>query len=195
MKKYVLPFLGIVILFCSCTKQNSAETQVDGSLPVAKEAIKRKVNSYPDFCTSSCSNFVGYIPEGDGSAGVMTWGNFHLWINQPLSYDVMITVENRIGGTAYFTQWGQQFFIPAGENNSTSISGYQEASFLCTGYNQVSAQITKNYTVHIVSIDRVDNATNLNAQYQLWPGSGSLTVSDYCIGTGGGGKDGGGGGL
>lgn len=91
--------------------------------------------------------------------------------------------------------YDQQVYLPAGQNNTSTISGYMDASFLCTGTETVSAQKTKNGTVHIVSIDRADNLQNLNSLYQLWPGSGPMNISTFCLGNGGGGKDGGGGGL
>lgn len=187
MNKVFLIFVAVLAVFSGCNKTASKEAEKQKESSNQETPIVLKVSSYPAFCTSSCSDFVGFIPESGGSSGATSWGNFHLWISQTLPYDVVITVENRYNGTAYFTQWGQQFVIPAGQNNSASISGEQEANMICAGGflndywdGTYSGQVSRTYSVNIVSIDRVDNNANLNSQYQLYPGSGNLSVSSYC---------------
>ena len=177
MKKIILPFLASLCF--SCTKHTveiSDQVAISQSPP---SLINKKTNGGASFCTSSCTNFVGYISESPGYDGSTTYGQFHLWISQPLPYDVVITIETRLNGTMVAMHYGNQFVIPAGQNNTPTISALEDT--FCYGPSgTVLAHYTKNYTVHIISIDRYDNLTDLNSQYQLWPGTGSFTNDYYC---------------
>jgi hypothetical protein len=185
-----MTIVAIIALFATaCTKKDNMLIITKRDNVPLKETIVKKADSYPAFCTSSCTNFVGVIQATTLTySGTTGWGSVHMWISNPLPYDVVITFANRYNGYTYLTQWGNQVTIPAGQNNSAPISGYPETYMMCSGGLGVdywdgnsSQTVSRTYSVDIVSIDKADFSGNLNSQYQLWPGSGNIELTTYCI--------------
>lgn len=191
MKKVAIPAVAIITLltFFACQKSIEPDSTTPGI--ITNPPIRKALNGdYPDFCTNSCSYSVGYIGDGIGTSGTDSWGNFHLWISQPLPYDVVITIQTTAqqGSNPSYSilpSYGTQFTIPAGQNNTSTISSEQDAYNLGIYHSndKCSGSASSTFTVQIVSIDRADNLANLNNQFQLYPGKGSFKVSTSWIGT------------